>query len=224
MKDIDKRAEIWKVLSEFYLDTELQEADYLWIAKILKQSNLAITELKEIDLYEVFPSLQSNLCSVAGVWAGFDEEWLVGECIKNFAKREDNRFRFVAKLKNKISYCMRKHHWAKVQELMESMETSDDLEVGKFIILDTFNISERGIVLAGEIVKGNVSVNDWIIFEFNKEIRTRKIIGINDNRHNQEKPPRIGLLIQCKDSNEIAELRNWNLQEIEARLIKKNVL
>ena len=115
---IDERKEIWKCLSEFYLDTVLQEPDYLWIANVLKKSNLTIEELKEIDLYEVFPTLQRNLNSVAGEWAGFNELWLMKECTKNLKKKDNRIFRLITRFRNKRSYWMRKKHWDKMEELI----------------------------------------------------------------------------------------------------------
>jgi hypothetical protein len=128
MKEIENRAEVWKSISEFYLDTELQEADYIRIARILKQSDYSIVELKDIDLYEVFPTLQSNLNSIAGEWAGFDADWLIEECKKNYNKRNDKVFRFITQLRNKINYWMRKHHWRKVEEHMMSTQTQEEIK------------------------------------------------------------------------------------------------
>ncbi len=75
--NIEERKPIWIVLSEFYLDTELQESDFRHIAFKIIESPYSIDKVKEINKYEVFPVLQPNLLSVAGEWAGFDEEWLI---------------------------------------------------------------------------------------------------------------------------------------------------
>lgn len=64
-------------LSEFYLDTELDDAALRHIAFTIIDSPYTFDEVKHINKYEVFPILQPNLLSVAGDWAGFDEEWLV---------------------------------------------------------------------------------------------------------------------------------------------------
>ena len=117
MKKPDHQKEVWKSLSEFYLDTELQDSDYLRIFKSLRKSNLSTEELKEIDLYEVFPSLQANLNSVAGEWAGFNEEWLIQECTKNAKRRGSVFFRLLTRMRNRWSYWMRKGHWARIEEL-----------------------------------------------------------------------------------------------------------
>ena len=69
-------------LSEFYLDTELGDEEIHRIAATLKESGYTIEELKEINYDEVAPVVSPNLMSTAGVWAGFDEEWLIDEVIK----------------------------------------------------------------------------------------------------------------------------------------------
>lgn len=111
------RKEVWIAISEFYLDTELQETDYQWIYNVFKTSGLSLKTLKSIDMYEVFPTLQANLNSVAGEWAGFDEKWLVEVCTRNYRKRNNLIFRIVTRWRNRLSYWMRKDHWVKMEEL-----------------------------------------------------------------------------------------------------------
>lgn len=119
MTDLEMRKQIWKCLSELYLDTELQETDYVRIANGLKESRLSIETLKEIDLYEVFPSLQINLNSAAGEWSGFNEDWLIRVCTKNYRRRRYKIFRFVIELRNKGSFWMRKKHWDAIEKLLD---------------------------------------------------------------------------------------------------------
>jgi len=100
-------------------DTELQKSDYDRISKILIASNLDIEELKTIDLYEVFPVLKGNLLSVAGIWNGFDEEWLNAACTKVYLKRSNGFFRRKTRLYNRFLYWMRKDHWVEIENRME---------------------------------------------------------------------------------------------------------
>lgn len=111
------RKQLWLAISEFYLDTELQEQDYEWIYRVFKQSRLTLQELKAIDLYEVFPTLQANLLSVAGEWAGFDEKWLTEVCTANYNKRNSRIFRWKTRWKNKSLWWMRKDHWEKIARM-----------------------------------------------------------------------------------------------------------
>lgn len=67
---------MWNVLSELYLDTELDELDNERIAAVLVDSGYGTGQLEEILYRELHPLLHSNLLSVAGEWAGFDPDWL----------------------------------------------------------------------------------------------------------------------------------------------------
>lgn len=116
MADLIKRKNIWLCLSALYLDTELSDNDYERIANTLKASHLSLQALKEIDLWEVFPSLQANLLSVAGEWAGFDEAWLIRECTKNYHKKNGRLFRWRVRWQHVFSYKQRKLHWDNIEE------------------------------------------------------------------------------------------------------------
>lgn len=85
--DIAERTPIWIALSKFYLDTELQSYEFRHIAKVIKESRFSLAEVKIMNSYEVFPVLWTNSITVAGVWSGFDEEWLVKEIIVSLKKR-----------------------------------------------------------------------------------------------------------------------------------------
>jgi hypothetical protein len=71
---IELRRALWLALSELYLDTEPR---WEWVAAVCAESPFALGELQRIVFDEVHPVLRNNMHSVAGVWAGFDEEWLV---------------------------------------------------------------------------------------------------------------------------------------------------
>lgn len=119
MLGLKKRKAIWSALSEFYLDTELQAGDFDRITKTFKESGYSLSELKAIDLFEVFPVLQSNLLSMTGEWSGFDQDWLYKECEKNYYKRKNPIFRIIRVLKNKIHYWMREDYWKEIENRMK---------------------------------------------------------------------------------------------------------
>jgi hypothetical protein len=85
--DIERRKPVWAALSELWLDTELAEDDLQRIAGVMKMSEYSIKELREIYLFEVAPVVFPNLLTVAGEWAGFDEEWLFTEATKRARTR-----------------------------------------------------------------------------------------------------------------------------------------
>ncbi len=74
--DIERRKPVWLAMSEFWLDTELEESDLVRIADTLAASEYSVAELENIYLWEVAPVVYLNTYVVAGAWAGFDEEWL----------------------------------------------------------------------------------------------------------------------------------------------------
>ncbi len=118
--ELEKRIPIWNSISEFYLDTELQNANYEAITNTFLNSDLHLSELKEIDLYEVFPVLKGNLMSVAGEWNGFDEKWLKKACTKTYLKRKNSLFRWKTKLYNQFLYSMRKDHWTEIENRIKT--------------------------------------------------------------------------------------------------------
>jgi hypothetical protein len=81
--DIQRRRPVWTALADLFLDTELQEADLRHIARVLVASGYTDAEVEEILCGEVFPVCIWNMRSVAGVWAGFDSDWLQERILAN---------------------------------------------------------------------------------------------------------------------------------------------
>jgi hypothetical protein len=84
---VKERTPVWMALSEFYLDTKLEEDDIEQIVRVCLKSPYSIDELKLIDRFELWPFLQANLIGGAGVWAGFDENWLVSRASAYLSRR-----------------------------------------------------------------------------------------------------------------------------------------
>ncbi len=121
INEIETRQPVWKALSELYLDTELSTADFERIALVLKQSGYTLAQLKEIDLLEVFPLLQVNLMSPAGVWDGFDTHWLFLNCEKNYKKKQRWFHQQKYKFLNKFSYAMREDYWNAIESKIQAL-------------------------------------------------------------------------------------------------------
>ena len=115
---LETRKKVWIELSKFYLDTELANEDFDQISNTFLKSGLEISNIKKIDLFEVFPLLQPNLLDVAGEWAGFDEEWLLSECAKRFNRRKNILHRLNCKFWNVFFYWMRKDYWNQIEQRM----------------------------------------------------------------------------------------------------------
>lgn len=84
---IAQRRPLWIVLSELFLDTELTPADWARIAQVMADSGLSVRELRAVYVREVAPVVAANLRTVAGVWSGFDEEWLCAQIIRRLRHR-----------------------------------------------------------------------------------------------------------------------------------------
>lgn len=83
--EIQARRPVWSALSDFYLDTDV-EGWYPHAARVLADSDYTIDELRDILRHEVHPVLHPNLMTVAGEWAGFDEDWLAERILQRLAK------------------------------------------------------------------------------------------------------------------------------------------
>jgi hypothetical protein len=74
--DIINRRPVWAALSCLYLDTELSADDLAHLAEQLADSPYSVDELKFILFAEIHPVCLGNLRQVAGIWSGFDSDWL----------------------------------------------------------------------------------------------------------------------------------------------------
>ena len=84
-KDLSVRRQIWASLSELYLDTETT-GSLPGIARTLAESDYSLSELRAILFDEVDPVLRANMRLPAGVWDGFDQEWLAGRILQRMER------------------------------------------------------------------------------------------------------------------------------------------
>lgn len=113
---LENRKRVWVTLSELYLDTELQDSDFRYMATSLFESSFTFEEIKGIDQYEVFPVFFSNLLIPAGEWAGFDELILV----KNIMKWMETRSKLdilAVKCLYPIYSKINRSYWKKIEEV-----------------------------------------------------------------------------------------------------------
>ncbi len=120
--NIEERSPIWIALSEFYLDRELEEEDIRNIALKVIQSTYSLEEVKEINKYEVFPILKSNLLSVAGEWAGFHEEWLINRIQRSLEKRNTFK-RIIIEILYPIFKVTFNHYIKKLENVYKQINT-----------------------------------------------------------------------------------------------------
>lgn len=111
--DIEKRFPVWAALSELFLDTELDEAAYKYISKVVLDSGFEPEEIHDILWKEVFPAVGDNLRCVAGEWAGFDREWLK-ERILMVKIQESPSFSIAGFISVETLIDMTQQEWSKV--------------------------------------------------------------------------------------------------------------
>jgi hypothetical protein len=80
-QDLAARTPVWSALSDFYLDTS-PRSFVRSAARTLAASPYSLGELHDILLREVHPVLARNLCATAGVWDGFDIDWLARRIVR----------------------------------------------------------------------------------------------------------------------------------------------
>src|SRR5688572_10265149 len=123
--NIEDRKPIWIALSEFYLDTELQDSDFRHIALTILESPYTLDEVKKINKYEVIPILQVNLLSVAGEWAGFDEAWLVDK-ITTRLKTKTKLSDIGVKASYQMFKWMSKRYWGNLEKMYNDIKINPD--------------------------------------------------------------------------------------------------
>ncbi|MDR6921108.1 MULTISPECIES: hypothetical protein [Chryseobacterium] len=119
----DERKMVWKALSELYLDTELQESDFHYVALTFFKSPFTFEEIRKIDQYEVFPVLFFNLLDPAGEWAGFEEKRLVKNIISWLGSRSQLDI-FALKCIYPIYEPINRSYWKKLKEVYNQIDES----------------------------------------------------------------------------------------------------
>lgn len=73
----EDRLPLWRAYSEFFLDTELDELSYAYVARAVLESGLGLEQAEAVLWNEVFPALHPNLRNHLGVWDGWSDAWLL---------------------------------------------------------------------------------------------------------------------------------------------------
>lgn len=92
MPIIAERREVWIALSDLFLDTDVR-LSFAYIARVAAASKYSLEELEAICRDEVAPIVESNLLEIAGDWAGFPEEWLIGSISRRLAENPPAPYR-----------------------------------------------------------------------------------------------------------------------------------
>ncbi len=91
-------------------------------------------------------------------------------------------------------------------------------EIAKYYISDKFIITGRGLIFAGHILEGQISLGNLIRFSIDSQVMLREIKGIEHSIQSIGVFDKMntGLLIGCTHEEEIQQIRNSNLKDIEA--------
>ena len=81
-QDLQNRRPVWIACSDLFLDTELQEFQYIQIAQTCAQSPYSWEELDIIMFQELWPAFRMNLYSMTGEWAGWPPEFIEDEVLR----------------------------------------------------------------------------------------------------------------------------------------------
>lgn len=79
-------------------------------------------------------------------------------------------------------------------------------KTASFTIQDVFKITGRGLVFVGVITDGDISIGNFIEFDFNGESLIRRISGID--MPNRTRINLTALLIACESEAEMDAFRN----------------
>lgn len=113
---MSQRRDVWLALAELWLDTELDDLRLAWIASVLRDSGLPLAELETIFHDEVAPVVWLNHWVTAGVWDGFDPDWLIERCRRNQQRGRWHRLR-CRLLRRPMTYGCRAE-WQRLLELL----------------------------------------------------------------------------------------------------------
>lgn len=112
---------VWKSMADHFLDTETRH-DIPHTALLCLRAGLSVEEAHAVWLREVSPVVGANLLSVAGEWAAWDEEWLVGEVrTRALRRRSRPRGRPLAKLLARLRPDLNSSVWRSVERCMREL-------------------------------------------------------------------------------------------------------
>ncbi|MES2676210.1 MAG: hypothetical protein V4660_18375 [Pseudomonadota bacterium] len=121
-KSLEKRVVVWVALSELFLDTDVT-LSYDYIARTCAESTYTLAELKEILESEVAPACTTNLLSVAGEWASFDEEWLTSSILKSIRAKDKLSADLLKSFKNFGFKSYIQDHWKRLEVIILEKRT-----------------------------------------------------------------------------------------------------
>lgn len=105
-------------ISELFLDTHLEEEDFIRLRDLLNESQLSIDELDLIYHEEIAPLLYGNLEATAGEWSGFDPVWLELEISKQSKQRIIGKMPWLNRMWGYWTTRTTKNDWEKLRRML----------------------------------------------------------------------------------------------------------
>jgi hypothetical protein len=121
--EIKRRMPVWQALSDLWLDTELQDNDIEYIARVSAESGYSLAELKHIYLEEVAPAVHYNMFvsafGVGGEWGAFNSEWLKEEILKTIDRNSFfSRLPVIRNIRRGYMTLCVKEPWKQVEDIL----------------------------------------------------------------------------------------------------------
>jgi DNA-binding transcriptional MerR regulator len=115
--DTARKLQLWRLLSELFLDTALDREDYRRIARGLRETGLPIEHIRGVLEEQVAPELMPNLWSIAGEWSGWSDNALRRFMVEaeDRAARGGWRWRLSRRLARKHA----RREWAKIASWLD---------------------------------------------------------------------------------------------------------
>lgn len=105
-------------ISELFLDTSLDEQDFVRLRDVLIETKLPVDTLDSVYYEEVAPLLYGNLESTAGEWSGFDQDWLEHEISKRSSKSTMWDISWLKKVRMYWVTRTTKRDWSKLRQML----------------------------------------------------------------------------------------------------------
>lgn len=127
--EIETRLPVWHALSEMFLDTELDRADYARIAAALIAAPYSEDQLRSIFEEEVAPAFIFNLLDVAGEWTPWSREEVRAIMLQSLAGDTGGLGQWVSKKLTRAAAAALyrrhlTHEWQKVTAALNTNETT----------------------------------------------------------------------------------------------------
>jgi hypothetical protein len=103
-------------ISQLFLDSDLDESTFARLRNELRASRLPLRDLDEIYYDELAPILYRNLRVPAGVWSGFDAEWLEEQIRR---RGSPSHFQLLARLRRYAVTRSTIKDWRRLRQMLE---------------------------------------------------------------------------------------------------------